>query len=104
MTEILDETDLTELGDDGFQSHYRVRRNDGELVFVNAACTGRAEAIATIAENREALEFISDRGRSAAQRCAESAQSPARRGQVIVDLFVDASGALAVEYDYELPL
>ncbi len=104
MTEILDETDLTELGDDGFQSHYRVRRNDGELVFVNAACTGPAEATATIAENREALEFIADRGRSAAQRCAESAQSPARRGQVIVDLFVDASGALAVEYDYERPL
>ena len=102
MTEILEETNVTVLGEDGWQSLYRVRRNDGEEVLVNAACTRTAEAIATTAESREALEFIADRGRSAAQRCAESAQSPARRGEVIVSVFVDAySGALAVEYDYE---
>lgn len=69
---------------------------------VNAACTRTAEAIAIASGSREALEFIADRGRSAAQECAESAQSPARRGSVIVSVFVDAYfGALAVEYDYE---
>ena len=105
MTEIVEETNLAVLGEDGWQCHYRVRRNDGDEVMVNAACTRTAEAIATAAKSREALEFIADRGRSAAQRCAESAQSPAKRGNVLVSVFVDDySGALAVEYDYERPL
>ena len=105
MTEILEETDLTAPGEDGWQTSYLVRRKDGEEVTVNAACTRPAEAIARVAGSREALEFVADRGVSAALRCAESAQSPARRGGVIVSVFVDAhSGALAVEYFYERPL
>ena len=105
MTEILEETDVTAFGEDGWRRRYRVRRTDGEEITVNAACTRTAEAIATGMESREALEFIADHGRSTAQRCAESAQSPARRGTVFVNVFVDAhSGALAVEYDYERSL
>ena len=102
MTEILEETDLPSPRGDGWARLYRVRRDDGEEVTVDASCTGTAEAIATVAGGRDALEFIADRGRSAALRCAESAQSPARRGNVVVSVFVDAfSGALAIEYDYE---
>jgi hypothetical protein len=102
VAEILEETKLTVLGEDGWRCRYRVRRNDGEEVVVDAACTRRAEAMAIASESSEALEFIADRGRSAAQRCAESAQSPARRGSVIVSIFVDPhSGALAIEYGYE---
>ena len=102
MTEILEETSLTARGEDGWRRRYRVRRTDGEEITVDTACTRTAEAIAIAAESRDALEFIADHGRSAAQRCAESAQSPARRGNVVVSVFVDASaGALAVEYDYE---
>jgi hypothetical protein len=60
----------------------------------------------TRAQNdHEALAFIADRGEAAALKYAESAQSPADRGKVIVRLWVDGlNGSLHQDPDYERAL
>lgn len=105
MAEIIEENDMTTNGADAWQVWYRVRRDDGEEVSVQATCTGTAEATAQAEEDREALSFIADRGQRAALHYAELAQSPAKRGNVIVRVMVDPhSGGLAHDYDYERSL
>lgn len=105
MAEVVEQQDLTPAGADRWQVWYRVRRNDGEEVFVEASCTRTAEEVARAQNDHEALAIIADRGEAAALKYAESAQSPADRGKVIVRLWVDGlNGSLHHDPDYERAL
>jgi hypothetical protein len=99
-TEILNEIDA--MAEDGWQVHYELRRDDGLDVFVDASCTGAAHAAALGAEeDPETLEYLEDRGRSAAIRYAESALG--HRGKVQVTLQVDPlDGTIRHMHDYEI--
>jgi hypothetical protein len=102
VAEIVEETDLAAPGDDASLVYYTVRRDDGETVTVEAHCTGTAAAVANAQANREGQEYIADRGRTAALRYAEAAQSPAERGNTMVRLSLDAlDGSVRADYEYE---
>ena len=103
MTEIIS-SNRTE-GVDAWQAWHYVRRDDGEEVAVEASCTGTAAETARAQENRETMAFIADRGEAEALRLAETAQSPAVRGNVLVRVFVNPqTGSLMHDYDYERSL
>jgi hypothetical protein len=100
--EIIATNDLTTSGDTGWKVYYTVRWEDGEEVTVDANCTDTAAVFAREVKDRETMEYFGDRGRSGALKYAESAQSPAQRGKVIVQLMIDSlNGRLRVTYDYE---
>ncbi|HKB19512.1 MAG TPA: hypothetical protein VKC65_00775 [Gaiellaceae bacterium] len=87
-TEIVKEIDVTDPSQDGWKMYYEIRRDDGIEVFVDAHCAGSAEVAALGAEeDPETLEYLEDRGRSAAIRYAEAAQ--ARPGNVQIVLMLD---------------
>ena len=104
MAEIISELDRTESGEDGWRVEYELRRRDGHLVTVQARADGTTEAVAEKVDDPETHQYIADRGRSAAEKFAERAQSPSRRGTVIVTLLIDPlSGLLTHDYHYERP-
>jgi hypothetical protein len=102
MTEIIEKNDLTTASQDGWFVVYRVRRNDGDEVTVEARCTGTDQATAEATGDEETIAFLNDQGNDAALKYAEHAQPPSRRGLVTVALFIDPySGGLRVDYEYE---
>ena len=101
MPEIIEHTDLTQPGEDGWHTRYKVRRDDGGEITVEAAASRTAETVARGNDNPDGMAFADDRGRQAALEYAEKAQSPAQRGETIVRLTLDyLSGGVTHEYDY----
>jgi hypothetical protein len=92
-------------GSDKWTMTYRIRRDDGEEVAVMASATATVEAMLKRDDaDPEARQFVQDRGRSAALKHAEQAQSPKLRGNTLIVLFVDPLSALLTgSYEYELP-
>lgn len=104
MAEILDVKDATTPSQDGWLVYYKVKREDGQAVTVEAHGTGSAEVTAQSSGNEEAIAYIRDRGSMAAVKYAERAQSPEERGNTLIRLSIDPlNGGLRVEYEYETP-
>lgn len=87
MTEIVEKNDATTPSQDGWLVFYKVRRDDGRLVTVEAHCTGTGEAVARNVGNEESLDYIRDQGSMAAVEYAERAQAP-KSGDVVVRLSI----------------
>jgi hypothetical protein len=105
VAEILDMVDHTGPGEDGWHVSYRVRRDDGEEIDADFICTGTARAVAEDVGDGETLAAIEDRGRAGGLKCAESAQSPAKRGRTRLSVKIDSvSGLLSHDYHYERDL
>ena len=102
MAELIDTDDLTTPGEDGWTVQYRVRRDDGEEVVVRATCSGTAEVVAHSHRDQHALAAIADRCETLALESAELAQSPRRRGEVLVRLWFDSlEGSFRRAFIYE---
>jgi hypothetical protein len=105
VTEIVSESGLGEPDDEAWQRFYVVRRDDGHEATIEASGTASAAETVRNVGDEEALECIADMGRTAALRYAERAQSPERRGKVLVRLRLDPlSGFVAKDYEYERSL
>jgi len=105
MAELIETADLTTPGEDGWTVEYRVRRNDGEQVVVRATCSGTAEVVAHGQRDQHALTAIADRCATLALESAELAQSPRRRGEVLVRLWFDSlEGSFRRAFIYERAL
>ena len=89
MAEVVETYDLTEPSQHGWALNYRIRREDGEEVHAEVRCWDKARAAAERAANAEALAAIADRGSAAALEYAESVESPALRGAVVISIWFD---------------
>src|SRR5262245_57303160 len=98
-TEIVKEIDATDPTQDGWRMHYELRRDDGVEVFVDADCTGVADAAPLGAMGDPGtLEYLEDRGRAAAIRYAEAAQADSGKVQIVI--VVDPlDGEISVRHD-----
>ena len=85
---------------------YRIRRDDGEELHVEARCWERAQASAENAGNAVALAAMADRAVAAALEYAEQVESPAGRGAVLISIWFDAAdeGNLRHRVSYERAL
>ena len=93
MADLIETVDLTTPGEDGWTVEYRIRRDDGEEVTVQATCSNTAEV---------AME---DRCVALALESAELAQSPRRRGRVAIRLWFDSlEGSFRRAFIYERAL
>jgi hypothetical protein len=97
--EISEVIDATTPSATGWKVYYKVKREDGLEVFVDASCTDTAEMIAREAEDPETVQYLADRGRSAAIKYAESAHG--HLGKIQITLLVDSEGLLRHMHDYE---
>ena len=95
--------DLTAPSQNGWAVDYRVRREDGEELHAEVRCWDRARAAAERSANADALAAIADRGCAAALKYAESVESPATRGAVLISIWFDSAddGHLRHRVSYE---
>ena len=91
MADLIETFDLTAPGQNGWAVDYRIQRDDGEELHAEVRCWDRARDSADRAGNAEALEAIANRGIAAALEFAESVESPAERGAVLISIWFDAS-------------
>lgn len=104
MTAIVERENLTRPGEDGWSFFYRVRRDDEEEVTFRVSCPHTATAVATLKDNREALESMKHHGAVDAVRIAEHVESPARCGRAHVTMLYSLiSGELLWRVEYERP-
>ncbi len=89
MAELVETYDLTDPAQHGWAMDYLIRREDGEELHAAVRCWDKARASAERAGNTDALEAMSDRGVAAALEYAESVQSPAERGEVVISIWFD---------------
>ncbi len=103
MAELLETQDLTDPAQHGWAVDYLIRRSDGEELHAELRCWDRAHEAAQRSGNTAALGAIDDRGVHAALAAAESADSPATRGAVMISIWFDpaADGALRQRVSYE---
>jgi len=103
MAELIQTTDLTAASQDGWAVDYLVRREDGEELHAEVRCWNAARVAAERAGNASALEAIADRGVGAALESAETAESPATRGAVVISIWFDPAdrGNLRQNVSYE---
>ena len=103
MAELIQTTDLTAASQDGWAVDYLIRREDGEELHAEVRCWNAARVAAERAGNASALEAIADRGVGAALESAETAESPATRGAVVISIWFDPAdrGNLRQNVSYE---
>jgi hypothetical protein len=103
MAEVIETHDLTAPSQDGWAVDYRIRREDGEELNAGVRCWAKAHAAAKGAANAEALTAIADRGLAAALEYAESVESPATHGAVMISIWFDPTdrGNLRRRVSYE---
>ena len=103
MAEVVETHDLTAPSQDGWSVDYRIRREDGEELSAAVRCWAKAHAAVERAANAEALAAIADRGRAAALEYAESVESPATHGAVMISIWFDPTdqGNLRRRVSYE---
>ena len=103
MAEVIETHDLTAPSQDGWAVDYRIRREDGEELNAAVRCWAKAHAAAKGAANAEALTAIADRGLAAALDYAESVESPATHGAVMISIWFDPTdrGNLRRRVSYE---
>ena len=103
--ELLETYDLTTQFQHGWALDYRIRRDDGEEVHAEVRCWDRARETSEHHGNTAALDAIADRGVAAALALAESAESPASRGAVVISIWFDQAdaGSLRSRVIYERP-
>jgi hypothetical protein len=103
MAEVIETHDLTAPSQDGWAVDYRIRREDGEELNAAVRCWAKAHAAANGAANAEALTAIADRGLAAALDYAESVESPATHGAVMISIWFDPTdrGNLRRRVSYE---
>ena len=103
MAELIETHDLTAPSQDGWAVEYRIRREDGEELNAAVRCWAKAHAVAKGAANAEALTAIADRGLAAALEYAESVESPATHGVVMISIWFDPTdqGNLRSRVSYE---
>ena len=103
MAELIHANDLTAPSQDGWAVDYLIRREDGEELHVEVRCWNAARVAAERAGNATALEAIADRGVAAALESAETAESPATRGAVVISIWFDPAddGKLRQNVSYE---
>ena len=106
MAEVVDTYDLTAPSQAGWAVDYRIRREDGEEVHAEVRCWEKAHSAAEQAANADALAAIADRGIAAALEYAESVESPASRGAVLISIWFDPAddGNLRRRVSYERAL
>ncbi|MCR6679953.1 hypothetical protein NVV43_31880, partial [Escherichia marmotae] len=68
---------------------YRIRCEDGEELHAEVRCWDKARDAAKQSANTDALAAIADWGSAAALEYAESVESPARRGAVLISIWFD---------------
>jgi hypothetical protein len=103
MAEVIETHDLTAPSQDGWAVDYRIRREDGEELNAAVRCWAKAHAAAKGAANADALTAIADRGLAAALEYAESVESPATHGAVMISIWFDPTdrGNLRRRVSYE---
>jgi hypothetical protein len=103
MAEMVETHDLTAPSQDGWAVEYRIRRDDGEELNAAVRCWEKARAAAEEAANVEALAAIADRGVAAVLEYAESVESPAMHGAVMISIWFDPTdrGNLRRRVSYE---
>ena len=105
MAELIETVDLTTPGEDGWTVEYRIRRDDGEEVTVQATCSNTAEVVAHTHRDEGAISAMEDRCVALALESAELAQSPRRRGRVAIRLWFDSlEGSFRRAFIYERAL
>jgi len=100
VAEIVDQKDTTPNDFDGWTQFYRLRRNDGSEVVADVQCTGTAEAVATQTHNEEALGVMDNKASMLVVKLAEQAQSPNRRGSVLIRVWFDEIDDGNVRHDF----
>ena len=103
MAEVVETYDLTAPSQNGWAVDYRILREDGEELHAEVRCWDRARAAAERSANADALAAIADRGIAAALDYAESVESPAARGAVLISIWFDPAdeGNLSRRVSYE---
>jgi len=103
IAEVVETHDLTAPSQQGWTVDHRIRRDDGEELHAEVRCWDRARAAAERSGNRDALAAIADRGVAAALEYAESVDSPAARGAVLISIWFDPAdeGNLRRRVSYE---
>ena len=103
MAEVVATHDVTAPAQAGWAVDYRIRRQDGEELDAAVRCWDTARAAAEAAANAEALAAIADRGLAAALEYAETVESPAARGAVLISIWFDPTdrGTLRRRVSYE---
>jgi hypothetical protein len=103
MAEVVEIHDLTAPAQTGWALDYQIRRDDGEELHAEVRCWEKAQAAAAQAANADALAAIADRGAAAALEYAELADSPAKRGAVLISIWFDPAdeGNLRHRVSYE---
>jgi hypothetical protein len=103
MADLVETHDLTAPSQDGWAVDYRIRREDGEELHAEVRCWEKAHAAAEQGANTEALAAIADRGIATALEYAEEVESPARRGAVLISIWLDPGddGNLRRRVSYE---
>ena len=103
MAELVRAQDLTAPSQDGWALDYLIRRDDGGELHAEVRCWNAARVAAKRAGNSPALEAIADRGLAAALESAETAESPATRGAIVISIWFDPSddGNLRRNISYE---
>jgi hypothetical protein len=103
IAHVLETVDLTAPSQDGWAVDYRIRREDGEELHAEVRCWERARAAAERSGNVGALAAIADRGITAALDYAESVESPATRGALVISIWFDPAdnGNLRRRVSYE---
>ena len=103
MAEVVETHELTAPSQDGWAVDYRIRREDGEELHAEVRCWEKARVAAEQSANADALAAIADRGNAAALEYAESAESPATRGAVVISIWFDPAddGHLRHRVSYE---
>jgi hypothetical protein len=91
MAELIDTSDITAPSQNGWAVDYRIRRNDGEELHAEVRCWDRARESAERTGNAEALDAMANRGLAVALEYAESVQSPAARGVVLISIWFDVA-------------
>ena len=105
MAELIETYDLTAPSQHGWAFDYRIRRDDGEDLHAEVRCWDKARESAERARNTEALDAIADRGVSVALALAESVESPAARGAVLISIWFETgdAGNVRSRVSYERP-
>ena len=103
MAELIETNDLTAPSQDGWTVDYRIRRDDGQELHAEVRCWNKAKIAAERSGNTGALAAIADRGTATALEHAESVESPARRGAVLISIWFDPAddGNLRHRVSYE---
>ena len=103
VAKVVETLDLTAPSQNGWAVGYRIRRDDGEELHAEVRCWEKAHVAAERSANADALAAIADRGNAAALEYAESVESPATRGAVVISIWFDPAdeGNLRHRVSYE---